>query len=51
MHDASAFQAPPVCDNKNNEAENALCDSLIGNLNGYGTQSIDSSWRQVCYKG
>lgn len=41
----------PKCDNSHNEAENALCDSLIGNVNGYGTQSIDSSWRQVCYKG
>ena len=41
----------PVCDNSHNEAENALCDSLISNLNGYSSQAIPSNWRQVCYKG
>lgn len=41
----------PHCDNKENLAENALCDSLIGNLAAYGSQRIDKGWRQVCYKG
>ncbi|KAI2608220.1 uncharacterized protein GGS25DRAFT_521395 [Hypoxylon fragiforme] len=41
----------PSCDNKDNEAQNELCSSLVDNLYAQATIAIDQSWRQICFKG
>ena len=40
----------PVCDTENG-GQNALCLSLISYLSSFGTQSIPSGSKQLCYTG
>ncbi|KAI0548064.1 hypothetical protein F4679DRAFT_585822 [Xylaria curta] len=41
----------PSCDTKKNQAQNALCESLINDLNAQYTVAIPKEWRQICYRG
>ena len=41
----------PSCDTEENQAQNALCANLLGDLSAQSTEPVDPSWRSICFRG